>query len=210
MKKLIDFFKRHNFLRNLLYISIASFLLIVGVLWWLNIYTHHGESEIVPNIKNLKMESAVKLLENKGLNYEVVDSVYKKGFPPGNVVEQDPQPGSFVKRDRKIYIVINARSVQMLPLPSASDISLRQSKSILEGSGFKVTEIEYKPSAYKDLVLSVQYKGREVFAGDRIPAESALVLWVGSGSLEEIVEELDTLSSEDIIGESSLEEEIVF
>ena len=58
--------------------------------------------------------------------------------------------------------------------------------------------------------MKLEYNDEEDVNGDSRAEEVALVLWVGSGSLEEIVEESDTLSSEDIIGESSLEEEIVF
>jgi beta-lactam-binding protein with PASTA domain len=44
-----------------------------------------------------------------------------------------------------------------------------------------VSSVEYSPSEYKDLVIAIKYRGRNISSGMRVPEGSSLVLVVGSG-----------------------------
>lgn len=173
--------KMNIFVKHLLIAAGVLVVLVIAVLLALNSYTHHGEEEVVPNVKNMSIEKAANILKAKNLTYEVVDSIFNRDALPGNVVEQDPVEGVIVKKNRKIYLVLNSSSVQKMPLPEVKDISLRQAMSMLQAIEFKVANIEYKNSEYKDLVLGVKYNGRVVNLGDKIPVRSALTLVVGNG-----------------------------
>ena len=59
----------------------------------------------------------------------------------------------------------------MVTLPSLTDISLRQARSILEGLDIKNIVERRVPSEFKDLVLAVRYKGARLQAGARIELE---------------------------------------
>ena len=43
----IMFLKRHLVLTNCLIILVVAVLLVFGVFWWLDVYTRHGESNVV-------------------------------------------------------------------------------------------------------------------------------------------------------------------
>lgn len=103
-------------------------------------------------------------------------------------MEQTPSANSLVKSNRSIYVIINARHVKMIPLPEVNDVSYRQADAILNAIGLSVSNVEYQPSEYKDLVIDVKYHGRSITAGTRLPQKSAVVLVVGSGISGESVE----------------------
>ena len=199
---MIDFFKKHYILKHILLLLIVVVALFAGLVFWLDNYTRHDEKQLVPNVIDLTEENAATLILSRELNYEVVDSVYKTGAMPGAVVDQDPKADTFVKKERKIYLIINAKSAQMTPLPEVIDLSIRQAVALLMGADFKIKEVVYVPSDYRDLVLEVQYNGKKVEAGEDIPAFSELVLHVGDGGIKEVK---DSITSDSI----AVEEEII-
>ncbi len=124
------------------------------------------------------------------------DSVYDKSTRPGTVIDQNPKVGTIVKEGREIYLTINAFSPKMVSLPTLTDISLRQAKSILEGLEIKKVVEKRVPSDFKDLVLTVRYKGTRLSPGARVPVNATIELEVGEGKAEELI---------DTVGEDSVE-----
>ncbi len=167
--------------KNLLLALIIFVGLAWGTLLVIDYYTHHGEAELVPDLRGSYVEEAEIQLEKKGLYVKVVDSVYVSGKKLGTIIEQTPAPNSLVKRNRPIYLIINSRQVKMIPLPEVNDVSYRQADAILNAIGITVASVEYQPSEYKDLVIDVKYHGKSITAGTRLPEKSQLVLVVGSG-----------------------------
>ena len=208
---MIEFFKKHYILKHLLLLLIVVVALFAGLVFWLDNYTRHDEKQLVPNVIDLTEENAATLLISRELNYEVVDSVYKTGAMPGAVVDQDPKADALVKKERKVYLIINAKSAQMTPLPEVVDLSIRQAGALLMGADFKIREVVYIPSDYRDLVLEVLYNGKKVEAGEDIPAYSELVLHVGDGGIKINTDTIaaDTVSVEDdiILEDDVIEEE---
>jgi eukaryotic-like serine/threonine-protein kinase len=144
-------------------------------------YTHHGEFEVVPDLRGMYVEEAHLLLANQGLYTQVVDSVYVRNKKLGTIIEQTPAANSTVKQNRPIYLIINSKQVKKIPLPDVSDVSYRQADAMLKAIGLNVSNVEYSPSEYKDLVVAVKYRGRTIQAGARIPEGSFVILVVGSG-----------------------------
>ena len=85
-KDFFSFKKNRAFWLNLIAMPIVIIAVIWGVLNWLDTYTHHGQSIIVPNINGLPIKQAETELSKKGLNLEIVDSNYVKGMPAGAVL----------------------------------------------------------------------------------------------------------------------------
>ncbi|MBP5259950.1 MAG: PASTA domain-containing protein [Paludibacteraceae bacterium] len=195
MSKIIDFFRRHRIFKHICLIVAVSVVLLTVVFYWLGVYTRHGEREVVPEVRSLSLDEAVRSLEAHRMTMVVTDSIYNRNYALGSVVEQDPKPGEFVKPGRRIYVVVNAATHPTVPFPTVVDMSLRQAKALLEGAEFVVKDIVYKPSEYKDLVLSAQYNGKVIREGDRIPVGSSITLCVGKG-LEAGDEQQDELGSE--------------
>lgn len=181
MSKFVDFFRRHRIFKHFCYAVLTGIVLLTFVFVGLNHYTHHGAKEVVPEVRNMSLAEANKVLQDRQLVYVITDSIYNRKFEPGRIVEQNPKPGEFVKPGRRIYVVINAATQPMVPFPAVVDMSLRQAKATLEGAEFVVDDIIYKPSEYKDLVLSAIYQGHMVREGDRVPIGSSITLCVGKG-----------------------------
>jgi beta-lactam-binding protein with PASTA domain len=168
-------------LKNML-ISIA---IIVALTWIaliaMDFYTHHGDYEVVPDLRGSYVEEAEIVLAKQGLFVQIIDSVYVRNKKLGTIIDQIPAPNSNVKNNRAIYLIINSRQVRQVTLPDVSDVSYRQADAMLQSIGLVIGSVEYSPSDYKDLVLEVKYRGRIVLAGSRIPEGSTVVLVVGNG-----------------------------
>lgn len=80
------------FVKHLL-IILGTFIAI-GIVAFisLSIYTQHGKQETVPNVKNMSITDAEKILNSNNLSYEIVDSIFNRALTPGFVAEQDPIP----------------------------------------------------------------------------------------------------------------------
>lgn len=164
---------------------LLAIIIFVALVWLtligVDFYTHHGESEIVPDLRGLYVEEADLLLTNHGLYPQVIDSVFVRDKKLGTIIEQIPPVNSTVKRNRPIYLIINSRQVRKVPMPDVNDVSYRQADAMLKAIGLSVSSVEYSPSEYKDLVIAVKYRGQNIPAGARVPEGSSLVLVVGSG-----------------------------
>ena len=171
-----------GFILKRLLLAIVIFVALVWVtIALIDVYTHHGESETVPDLRGLYVEEADLLLNNHGLYSVVIDSVFVRDKKLGTIIEQIPAVNSTVKRNRPIYLIINSRQVRMIPVPDVNDVSFRQADAMLKSIGLNVSSVEYSPSEYKDLVIAIKYRGRNISSGMRVPEGSSLVLVVGSG-----------------------------
>lgn len=90
-----------------------------------------------------------------------------------------------------------------MTLPSLSDISLRQARSILEGLEIKNIREVRIPSEFKDLVLGVKYKGARLQAGARVPVSATIELEVGQG-VQEVFPDSVTETTEESDGQLDL------
>lgn len=175
-------------------------IVAVAIVWlamlWLDVWTRHDDTITVPPVKTLSYGEAAARLDQHGLVAVLSDSVYDKSTRPGTVIDQNPKVGTIVKEGREIYLTINAFSPKMVSLPTLTDISLRQAKSILEGLEIKKVVEKRVPSDFKDLVLAVRYKGTRLSPGARVPVNATIELEVGEGKAEELI---------DTVGEDSVE-----
>jgi len=191
-----DFLKSKTFLYSIIAIVAlvaVSFYLLND---WLNNYTHHGESITVPDVRGLSEEKLIRFIEDKHLQYKIIDSLFEDGKEPGTVIEQDPKPDSKVKENRTIYLTVNSSKPPKVKMPNLVDVSYRQAEAILQTFGLRVGQTIYRPDLAKNAVLSQLYKGRSIAAGTEIYKGSAidLVLGDGLGNAEVLVPNLVTLT----------------
>jgi eukaryotic-like serine/threonine-protein kinase len=169
-------------LKHLLIFVLIVIALIVIVMISLRSYTQHDSVITVPDVTTLTVDEAAPFIAKKGLRYKVVDSIRVDSEVPGAILEQKPAPGSRVKQNRFIFLTVNAVSEDQIIFPDVKDFSQRQAVATLEAAGIHVSSIEFMPSEYRDLVLGVRYKGRNIPAGFRLPENASVVLVVGQGS----------------------------
>ena len=172
MIKLKDFFsfKQNRFFwLNIIGMVVVILAAIGGTLFWLDAYTHHGQSYLVPNVKHKSLEQAQLLLQNQNMQGVVVDSTYVKELSPGIILEQKPEGGE-VPRVRIPDIIDNS--------------SVRQAAAKLKAMKFKLTEPELVPGE-QDWVYGIKYRGKSLKSGDKVPFEAVLTLCIGNTHLRD-------------------------
>ncbi len=184
----MDFHKfwKSNFAFVVLMFALAGVvgaLVVFGTLYGLKNYTHHGEEIVVPNICGLYEAEADIILSEKGLHIQVVDSTYDNEAALGTIVEQTPKANSKAKRDRSIYVTVNARYHKTVPLPELKDMSQRQAEAILVAMKLKLGTIIYEPSEFRGLVLDVRNDSlHSIESGTRLLEGSTIHLVIGQGN----------------------------
>ena len=132
----------------------------------------------VEDVRGMVASEATAVLAAQGLNMEVIDSTYSDKVPFGTIVEQDPRPKSHAKEGRLVYVTVNATTKRMVTMPDLQDISYRQAETTLRAMGLRVdTTYDYKPSAFRDLVLEVKSKGETVQPGEKLPVGTRVCDW---------------------------------
>jgi hypothetical protein len=190
----INAFFRNIYFKNLLAAILIFLVLVVAVLTWLNIYTHHGESVEIPNVKGLQIEEVAPIFANKKLYYQIIDSIFDKNAVPGSIVRTVPPAGSKVKEGRTIYITTNSVTAQLITIPDVKDLSQRQAISMLKSIGFERINIKSVSGVHRDLVIGLESRGLPMEAGMRATASTPLMLLVCSGNDEYIfMENSDTI-----------------
>lgn len=189
---------------NLMAMAVVVVLLCLGVKYGLEIYTHHGENIVVPDLKNMDYEKARQLLEQDGLRAVVSDSGYNKRLPANSVLAQNPGYGVKVKSGHTIYLTLNSPSSPAFALPDLVDnSSVREAEAKLRSMGFKLLEPRYVPGE-KDWVYGILCRDRRVGVGDMVSIETPITLLVGSGMYEEEDVDVDYASPDNIVTDGGM------
>ena len=185
VKKVYRFIMEHILLRNLI---LAFLILIAGtfiIMFILKIYTRHNEELTVPDLRGLTLEEAKAKAESKQLQIVVFDSVFLTDFERGTVAEHHPKTGFKVKRNRKIFLTMNAMNPERVPMPDLISLTFRQATARLESSSLKVGELFYEPDIGINLVLQQRFHGKDILPGDSISKGSRIDLVLGKGLSDE-------------------------
>lgn len=181
IKEFFSFKANKFFWLNILGMIVLVFLLLFGVLKWMDIYTRHGEAVVVPDVKGMTVAEATSTFHKNGLVCVVSDSTYMKDKTAGIVLDLNPAAGQKVKEGRTIYLTINTLSIPLHPIPDVADnSSLRQAQAKVLAAGFKLNATE-GVRGERDWVYGIKYRGKELTVGDKVPLGASLTLVVGNG-----------------------------
>ena len=170
---------------NILGMFVFVVLVIIGAWYGTIVYTRHGEIVRVPDVSRIHYTDAGMLLSQYGLEAVVADSGYNRNLAAGSVLMQQPKAGTEGKSGRMIYLTVNSGSAPTLTMPDIADnCDVYEAEIRLRAMGFKLAPKEYV-AGDKDWVISVKCRGREVHAGEKIPAEAPVVLVVGNSLSED-------------------------
>lgn len=180
---IIKFLTSKVFLKQIALALIIVVVLAYLILQWLKVTTNHGEYITVPDLSGKSLETAQIQLKDLNLKLEVQDSAnYNPNYPKYSVIEQYPLAGSSVKRDRKIYLILNPSDYRKVQVPNVIRRTFRQAKPTLESLGFEIGNITYKDDLGKDEVLEILFKGDKISAGDMLPLTSKIDMILGNGT----------------------------
>lgn len=192
-----SFYNKHRIISHLIIMAAVAILLVWFAMIFLNVWTRHGSTATVPQVKNLSYATAAELLRDCSLGIEISDSVYDRNTAPGTVLESWPKAGAVVKRGRQVYVTITAFSPKMVRLSMpVTGVSSRQAVSYLRGLGITGIRIVNVPSQYPDLVESAKVDGRLLRVDSEIPVTATVTLEVGTAPIVE--EEPADSSLEDV------------
>ncbi len=168
-----------------LYINLLIILLLFGAFLWstfrlLDKYTRHNKVYTMPDFVGQDFKQ-VKHDHSKDFNFILIDSVYPKGQRPGSIFQQDPLPGSKIKKGRNVYAIIVAVTPEKTIMPNLKGISLREALGRLESSGLDVDYLEYASYSYKNNVIEQCYQGQPITTGTELVKGSKIMLRVGLG-----------------------------
>lgn len=193
IKDFFSFSRNRYFWLHLLGMVLFVAAAIYATLKGIDIYTQHGQSVEVPDVKGMSLDYAETALRSRSLRIAVIDSTYISGYPAGAVFEQNPGAGSQVKKDRLIFVTVNTTHIPQKTIPDVIDnCSLREAQSKIESAGFTLGENEYIQGE-TDWIYGVKYEGRSLEPGAKVPVGSTLVLVVGDEQYSQREAEADSL-----------------
>lgn len=180
----MDFFRfllTKQFLRHLGLAAAITLILLLGILLWLKVYTHHGRMIVVPDLTGLTVEEVDDVTSSRHLRFEVIDSVFSTEMPRGTVIKQNPNPSSRVKKNRKIFLTMNAVNPEMVSMPQLIGLSFRQARLALQNAGLVQGSITYKPDFAKNNVLQQMHGDSVINEGTAIAKGAVIDLVLGMG-----------------------------
>lgn len=137
-------------------ILIVIFLVVAGVSAYLTLtlIIKSEDTVIVPDLVGKDVVTALEQLTDLQLNTKVNGSEYSRQFPKNHIIFQEPAPGSEIKKDRDIRIIISKGPKNLL-MPNLISLSERQARMIMEENGISQGHLThtYFKSVEKDHII---------------------------------------------------------
>ena len=178
---MLSVLKDKKLYKHLLLAGITLILLFIGWLKYLDYYTLHDKYIQVPDFNDMLISQLDSVAEANDIRVVIIDSIFDRSKKKGIVVNQDPEPFTDVKRNRKIYLTINSLQSRKVKFPDIYDLSLRQAIRRLEKNGLEVGQLEYRADIATNKVLNYKINGIKIEIGQELYFGAIVDLVVGKG-----------------------------
>jgi len=178
---MFKFITNRPFWVNLLVAAVLAFLMIFLTLQLLGWITKHGEYLTVPAVAGKSTNESIALLESKGFEVVIQDSVYTDTIRRGIVIKQLPDANSTVKVNRTVFLTVNRYIPPMIVMPLLEGKPFNFVLDILERSHLKLGDTTYRPDFAKGTVIEQQYNGRRIASGAKLQWGSRISLVISGG-----------------------------
>ena len=162
---------------------LAGALLVIVLIFvtglMLDKITRHNLEITVPDLTNMSVDEAEKVVSANKMKLEVIDSVYVRRMGKGLIYRQNPKAGSKVKEGRRILLTINAVNAKKVMMPNLIGYSMRQAKAEILSKGLQIGRLEYVTDIATNNVLKQMHEGTEITPGTMIESESKIDLVLG-------------------------------
>ncbi|MCH8556032.1 MAG: PASTA domain-containing protein [Schleiferiaceae bacterium] len=180
--KFIAFLKSKTLLANVVLAALFIVIVWFGIIWGLGLYTRQGKQIQVPDLMSFSVSEVSETLDRLDLRWTVLDSSdFTTEVAPGAIVGQYPEAGQYVKKNRELKLTVNPMGPRQIEIPTLEEKTRRRAIYDLESKGFVVGRLRYVPYLGKDVVVSAEVNGIEVFAGERYPKGTKVDLVLGDG-----------------------------
>lgn len=174
-----SFFKKYPWVLHLLIAILASVLITIIVFACLKKYGRVGKEYEVPYVVG-KYVDELDVNNELGVQYVVIDSIYKADQKGGLILKQDPDSGAMIKIGRKIYLTTTAYHPKNTIVPDLHSLSVRNAMTQLENAGLHGGKLTFIDDPHP-VVIEQRYKGRKIQPGRQLEGESMIDLVVGRG-----------------------------
>lgn len=172
---------------NLLAVIVLILLIVLfffAIIGWL---TKHNQYEKVPAVLGMNIDQATQVLEAKGFEVEIQDSVYVDTAARLSVIRQSPDQDATVKANRTVYLTINRAVPPMTTVPNMVGFSFRSAEMMLQSLGLKLGDTTYKLDYAKNSVLEQLYNGKTIAPMTQVPMGSTIDFVLGNGVGSEVM-----------------------
>ena len=157
------------------------FILLFLFLWSLGFVTKHGKTLTIPSVTGISLAEAEKVLDEKGFEVEIQDSIFVDTAAPLSILRQFPEADAVVKENRTVYLTISRSVAPTIDMPNLEGMSFRNAEMVLRQYGLKLEDTVFKPDFAKNSVLEQQHNGARIKPGTKITMGSEILLVLGSG-----------------------------
>lgn len=163
---------------------ILAAVLLFGAGIALAVHAFSANDDItVPNICDLTVLAAQKILLDNDLTIEVEDNVYNSDTARGTIISQNPTADSKVKKGRKVSVIVSLGK-SLIEVPDLSGMSEREAKVTLESYGLTVgqTSTGYSNEYRQDTIIFQSPR-----AQTEVEEGSAVDLIISLGAQPEVI-----------------------
>jgi beta-lactam-binding protein with PASTA domain len=158
----------------LIYIGVIVAFFIIGVIVAnfiiMPIIVHRGKEIKVPNVCNMPLDDAMKVLKNNRLEGLVAERRYDQIIEQGYIIIQEPLPDEKVKSGRIIHLTVSL-GPQVIKIPFLTGVDIEKGELILKRLGFKIEKIDYVNSdtiPRKEIIRTIPEPEVELTIGDPV------------------------------------------
>jgi len=170
-----------SFFVNLL-VALALVALIIFLFFSaLGLITHHNDNQQVPSITGKSFEEAKRVLESKGFEVVLQDSIYTDTAAPLSVMRQSPEADAIVKADRTIFLTVNRSVPPLVAMPDLRGFSFKSAELYLHSIGLKLGDTSFVPDIARNAVREQKINGNAIAPGTKINMGTAIDLVIGNG-----------------------------
>lgn len=166
-----------NILVALTMIFLFGLLFMLSLRW----ITQHGIAQNVPSVTGKSLNDVESLLDEKGFEIVIQDSVYYDSLPPSLIIKQIPEADAVVKKNRTIYVTINRMVPPDVEMPNLVGLSFRNVEMILKANNLVLGDTTFRPDFAPNSILEQTYNGKVIAPGTKIKWGSKISLVLGSG-----------------------------
>lgn len=169
-------------LRKLLVLSLALSCGLISAALTLRI-VRNSQTTSTPNLTGRTLAAATNDAAQRRLRVKVTGRKNHPKIAAGRVVEQDPLPGTSIKENRTLRVVLSMGPMKTT-VPDVQGQALRSARLRLEGMGVPIRRIIEAPSAIPDDTVLVQVPEAGVVEN---LGEGVLLVVARNGSMRDYV-----------------------
>lgn len=170
---------------NILAAVSLAILLIIIVLQLLGWITKHGEYLTVPGVIGKDYQQSIVLLESKGFDVVIQDSVFTDTISRGAIIKQLPDSNATVKINRTVFITVNRYIPPMVIMPMLEGRSFGFALELLKRNHLQLGDTTFKADFMKGTVLEQEFKGYRIAAGAKVQWGSRINLVIAGGLMDQ-------------------------